>query len=107
MEKGRPLLRWAGILLVFAAVSFMGNEVRGDAGPVKTPEPGRSDRLTIDTLAAFQKLELPPVTFFHDKHTDALLKEKKGCETCPRRQAAPPAPSRLRNALRFMNTLLF
>lgn len=82
MEKGRPLLRWAGILLVFAAVSFMGNEVRGDAGPVKTPEPGRSDRLTIDTLAAFQKLELPPVTFFHDKHTDALLKEKKGCETC-------------------------
>ena len=43
---------------------------------------GRPDQITINTLAAFEKLELPPVTYFHDKHTDALAKEKKGCETC-------------------------
>lgn len=82
MEKGRPLLRWAGILLVFAAVSFMCIEARGEKEAVKAPDSGRSDRLKIDTLAAYQKLELPPVVFFHDKHTDALLKEKKSCETC-------------------------
>ena len=49
---------------------------------VQAPESGRPDLIKIDTLAAFGKLELPPVTFFHDKHTDVLLKEKKTCETC-------------------------
>ncbi len=82
MEKGRPLLRWAGILLVIAAVSFMGIEARGEKEAVQAPASGRPDRLKIDTLAAYQKLELPPVIFHHDQHTDALLKEKKGCETC-------------------------
>jgi hypothetical protein len=50
--------------------------------PAKAPEAGRPDQIKIATLAAFGKLELPPVTFFHDKHTDALLKEKKTCEAC-------------------------
>ncbi len=49
---------------------------------MKAPETGRPDLIKIDTLAAYRKLELPPVTFSHDKHTEALLKEKKACETC-------------------------
>ncbi|MGQ9921637.1 MAG: cytochrome c3 family protein [Desulfobacca sp.] len=43
---------------------------------------GKPDQITIRTLAAFQKLELPPVTYFHDKHTMALAKDNKSCETC-------------------------
>ena len=82
MVKGRPLLRWAGILLVCASVSFVCIEARGGGEPAKAPESGRPDLIKINTLAAFGKLELPAVTFFHDKHTDVLLKEKKNCETC-------------------------
>ncbi len=91
MVKGRPLLRWAGFLLVCVTVSFFSIEAQGEKAPVKAPakpavqapESGRPDLVKIDTLAAFGKLELPPVTFFHDKHTDVLLKEKgKSCETC-------------------------
>ena len=83
MVKGRPLLRWAGFLLVCVATSFFCLEAQGgEEGPVQAPESGRPDLIKIDTLAAFGKLELPPVTFFHDKHTDVLLKEKKTCEAC-------------------------
>lgn len=73
-----------------AAISFVCIEAQGEKEPpkapvkvaAKAPEPGRPDLIKIDTLAAFGKLELPAVTFFHDKHTDVLLKEKKNCETC-------------------------
>ena len=82
MVKGRPLLRWAGILLACASISFVCIEARGEGEPAKAPESGRPDLIKINTLAAFGKLELPPVTFFHDKHTEVLLKEKKNCETC-------------------------
>jgi hypothetical protein len=82
MVKGRPLLRWAGILLVCASISFVCIEARGGGEPTKAPETGRPDRIKIDTLAAFGKLELPPVTFKHDKHTEALLKDKKSCDAC-------------------------
>jgi hypothetical protein len=82
MVKGRPLLRWAGFLLVCASISFVCIEAQGGKEPVKAPETGRPDLMKIDTLAAFGALELPAVTFFHDKHTDVLLKEKKNCETC-------------------------
>ncbi len=90
MVKGRPLLRWAGFLLVCVATSFFCIEAQGEKAPVQAPakpavqapESGRPDLIKIDTLAAFGKLELPPVTFFHDKHTDVLLKEKKTCAAC-------------------------
>jgi hypothetical protein len=82
MEKGRPLLHWAGFLLVFVAITGMCLASQGEKEPGKAPEAGRPDLVRIDTLAAQGKLELPPVTFSHDKHTDALAKEKKGCETC-------------------------
>ena len=85
MAKARPLLRWAGFLVVCVAVSFYCLGAQSGEGPAKTvpaPEMGRPDLIKIDTLAAYGKLELPPVTFSHDKHTDVLLKEKKTCETC-------------------------
>jgi Class III cytochrome C family len=82
MEKGKPLLHWAGFLLVFVAITLMCLTAQGEKEPVKKPEKAQSDLIMINTLAAQGKLELPPVTFHHDKHTEALAKEKKGCETC-------------------------
>lgn len=79
--KPRPLLRWAGILCAIAALSVVCIEARGAAvsGPADT---GRPDLIRIDALAAHGKLELPPVTFAHDKHTEALEKLGKDCKSC-------------------------
>jgi hypothetical protein len=82
MEKGRAAVHWAGFFLAFAAISGMCLAAPGGQEPVISPETARPDLIRIDTLAAQGKLELPPVTFFHDKHTDALARENKGCETC-------------------------
>ncbi|MEN6441028.1 MAG: cytochrome c3 family protein [Syntrophobacter sp.] len=82
MEKGRLLHLLAGIFLLCASILI----IRFDAGGVMQPDsatqPSRADMITIDTLAPFGKLELPPVAFPHDKHTEALLKENKDCKTC-------------------------
>jgi hypothetical protein len=82
MEKRKPLRRWVGILLVFTAVTFLGLEADEGKEGKQAPVRGPADLIQIDTMAAFGKLEMPPVAYFHDKHTDALLKEKKSCETC-------------------------
>lgn len=42
----------------------------------------RADIVNIDTLKIFGDLERPEVVFLHDKHTDALEKNKKDCSTC-------------------------
>ena len=42
----------------------------------------RADIISIDTLKSFGSLERKEVPFFHDQHTDALLKINKDCEEC-------------------------
>ncbi|MGO8667619.1 MAG: sulfate respiration complex hexadecaheme cytochrome HmcA [Desulfobaccales bacterium] len=82
MVKGRRLLSWAGILLLSGAASLYGIRAQGEKEPVPPAETGRPDLIRINALAAYQKLELPPAIFSHDKHTKALNKEKKDCTTC-------------------------
>src|SRR5208337_636599 len=82
MAKGRRLLGWAGILLLSGAASFYGIQAQGEKEPLRATETGRPDQIKIDTLAAYQKLELPPVTFSHDRHTKALRQDKQDCTTC-------------------------
>ena len=82
MVKGRRLLSWAGILLLSGAASFYGIRAQGENEPRQAAETGRPDLIKIDILAASQKLELPPSTFSHDKHTKALAQDKKDCTTC-------------------------
>ena len=55
---------------------------RGEKEAGAGAQAGGADVVRIDTLAAFGRLELPPVTFSHDRHTAALAKEQKGCGTC-------------------------
>lgn len=79
MEKGRPMLRWIGILCVSMAVAGFGlNALGGKQELVETKRLG-ADLVTIDTLKKFGKLEYPVVRFEHDKHTKAV--EGK-CESC-------------------------
>lgn len=80
MKKTRPMLLGAGILAL--GLTFLAGLLWASQTPGAAPGSGRPDQITIDTLAAFEKLELPPVTYFHDKHTDALAKQNKGCDTC-------------------------
>lgn len=80
MDKKRPLKRWAG-MVVLGLMCIGGLAWAEQMGQTATAM-GKPDQITIRTLAAFQKLELPPVTYFHDKHTKALAKDNKGCDTC-------------------------
>lgn len=80
--RGRPVLRWvvSGFLLVALWLWGANGWTAGDPG--SGPAPGKPDLIRIQTLAAYGKLELPPVTFYHDKHTKALAADKKGCDAC-------------------------
>ncbi len=82
MKKTRPMLRWAGIVVLGVMFSASGSPVWAEQTAAPATAPGKPDQITITTLAAFGKLELPPVTYLHDVHTQALAKENKGCETC-------------------------
>ena len=82
MKKTRPMLRWAGIVVLGVTFSASGSPIWADQTAAPTTAPGKPDQITINTLAAFGKLELPPVTYLHDEHTQALAKENKGCDTC-------------------------
>ena len=81
MEKGRVLLLSAGAMFVLAVVSILSLEAQG-VGEAQANAASRADMVTIDTMKAFGKLELPPVTFLHDKHTLALKTGEKDCKTC-------------------------
>ena len=87
MEKGRRLLFWAGILFVFAVTSIVSIEAQGLEAQAKAVSEARVDAVTIDTLAKFEKLELPVVTFYHDQHTEALAKQGKDCASCHEKDA--------------------
>jgi hypothetical protein len=82
MKKTRPMLRWAGIAVLGVMLSASGGLVWAEQTAAPTTAPGTPDQITINTLAPYGKLELPPVTYLHDVHTQALAKENKGCETC-------------------------
>lgn len=82
MDKQRPLLRLAGVLCVLALLTVFGIEVSGAMETASAQTQARPDIYTIDTMADYGALELPAVTFLHDKHTEALAKDGKDCTAC-------------------------
>ena len=84
MEKARAVSRWTAILLVIVMIFFL---IGSPAvfGVKSIPKEGlevRADIIRIDSMTVFGKLERPPVTFLHQKHTEALEKKNKDCSTC-------------------------
>lgn len=81
MEKGRPMLRWVGILCVSMAVAGFGlNALGGKQESVAKKQLG-ADLISIDALKKFGDLEYPVVRFEHDKHTKALEGKCESCHT--------------------------
>jgi hypothetical protein len=84
MRKGRARLSRTGILLIVFTVSICltcsGNY--GAKGPSESVIQKRADIIRIESMQKFGKLERPPVTFLHQKHTEALEMKNKDCSTC-------------------------
>jgi len=76
--------RRRAILAALAAALFLlgSSAVFG----VKTPEQNklerRADIIRIDSMRIFGKLTRPPVTYLHQKHTEALESRNKNCSAC-------------------------
>jgi len=82
MEKQKTFLHCAGILILLLALTGVCVAAGAADGSGPDPAPGRTDAIRIDALEGLGELELPAVTFYHDRHTEALAKQGKSCETC-------------------------
>ncbi len=84
MEKGRALFRVNVILAAVATIMLSMNHpaVWGEDGPEEKSPEVRADIIDIDSMRLFGTLEKPPVAFLHQKHTEALDKQNKSCDTC-------------------------
>ena len=81
MNKGKNLIRLAGVFAVFTIIIY-GTSPYGAGQIVKDSSRIRADLIKIDTMAAFGRLEKPPVVFLHDAHTEALAKKNLDCTAC-------------------------
>ncbi len=84
MKKRISLLPLVGILVAaaVASISLITTGVQGAKNVTGEPPEMRADVITIDALKNLGDLEQAPVTFLHDKHTDALDKQNKDCTAC-------------------------
>jgi nitrate/TMAO reductase-like tetraheme cytochrome c subunit len=88
MKGERALLGSGGFLLLIGLFMVLAIEATGiEESPVEDAK-ARADIVVIDTLAQFNDLELPPVTFLHDLHTEALKDKDKVCLTCHKEDEA-------------------
>lgn len=82
MEKGRRLLRWAGVVIVSTVLLVFGAAVYGIEKGEDQDAIRSADIIVIDTMRRFGRLDRPPVVYRHDKHTEALQKQGKDCAAC-------------------------
>ncbi len=90
MKKGKTLLRRTGIVfgVFFTVVLAWSIGARGLQQSPANPDKPRADIITIDGLKSFGDLQRPPVTYFHEKHSDAVEKQNKDCSVCHLKQEA-------------------
>ncbi|SNS14765.1 Class III cytochrome C family protein [Humidesulfovibrio mexicanus] len=77
----RVLLLSAGTLFSLALVSVLSLEAQG-VGEARANAAARADVVTIDAMKELGALELPPVTFLHDKHVEAVKGSGAECSAC-------------------------
>lgn len=82
MASGKTRFRLAGILVLFLVFLTGGYRAQGVQDESLFSVQKRADLIQIDTLKQYRNLERPAVSFLHDKHTDALGKKGKDCNTC-------------------------
>lgn len=82
MKNKKSLFGCALLLAILAMTAvFLSTNPEGAIG-AKAPAPGRVDVVIIDDMAGSGKLDLPPVSFKHDLHTEAMAKTGKDCSAC-------------------------
>jgi hypothetical protein len=82
MEKRKTFLHCAGFLILLVALTGVCVVAGATEQTGPDAEQARTDMVRIDALGALGGLELPAVTFYHDRHTEALAKSGKSCDTC-------------------------
>ncbi len=95
MHKGKfpPFCNFISVLvtlLIGAAGLWASDQIN-----IKKNDPAdtqRADLILIDAMAEFGPLQRPEVAFLHDKHTQALEKQKKDCTTCHPQQNGKLSP---------------
>ena len=84
MKKGNARLSLSGIIGVIFVVSICltGTGIYGAKSLSDPMATKRADIISIDSMRVFGNLERPPVTFLHQKHTEAVEKQNKDCTAC-------------------------
>ena len=82
MRKTRSLAKWTAWVMTAVAFCAYGVGVEGVLPPGGEASEPRADIVTIDAMKAFGKLERPPVTFLHTRHTRAVAENGKDCQAC-------------------------
>jgi hypothetical protein len=80
----------AALLLAAAAL------VHGSVPSTGREDRPRADVIRIDGLKQFGALERPPVTFLHERHTQAMAKKGKDCAACHLQDKAYLSPRYMR-----------
>lgn len=74
---------WVGIMfLLFAAFVLVSPSSQSIAQSSEENSAGKADMVVIDTMKEYVKDEMPPVVFYHDKHTTALEDVEQPCLSC-------------------------
>jgi hypothetical protein len=76
------------LTLAVVLVSALSLQAVGESGPQTSPSAARPDVLRIDMSRAGVQSEMPPVAFFHDRHTEAL--GAQSCDSCHRSKDGRP-----------------
>ena len=84
MKKGNARLSRSGIIgvIFLVLICLTGTGIYGAKSLSDPMATKRADIISIDSMRVFGKLERPPVTFLHQKHTEAVAKQNKDCTAC-------------------------
>lgn len=70
------------LLVAFISISILVHSEAANIPAEKIVKTKYDDKIAIANINVFKTLEYPAVIFDHDKHTEVLGKEDKGCDTC-------------------------
>jgi len=86
MKIGRLRLNLTRIPFIVIGIGILifltHSGIYGAKQPSESAVQKRADIIRIDSMKAFGRLERPPVTFLHQKHTEALAEQNKDCSAC-------------------------
>jgi len=77
-----PITVLGTVFIAFICISSLVHSEAVNVPARKIVKTKYDDKIAIANIKVFKTLEYPAVIFDHDKHTEVLGKEGKGCDTC-------------------------